>query len=744
MVACLALGIGKPVLLPPPNRISTAFSAIELVRSFKPKSLTTVPIILEGISKLPRDEGVTPLLGLQYVAYGGGPLDQEVGDYLSRQGIKLLSHFGSTETGPLSPFMVPTSGRSWCYWPLRSDIDIEVEEADSGARRPPSEKQLYKFSVTPFGWDRPFALQDWFAKDESSAVYKAVARQDDLIVLSNGYKVQPVILESAICKIDLVGAAVVFGEGRSEIGVLIEPDRPPEDISGLRRVLWPAIQDACRQMDDHSQLSSLARIVVLGPGQSLPRSDKGSVLRREAYRCFRQEIQKSYSDALDTEAQPVFKLGEDSLENALREVIRSELGNESQLNLDDEFARWGIDSVQAARMRNSLIQRLGGNPDLLPSRKISTDLVYRNTTIKGLARALRTPQQASGCFDDEEPKMDAYVQRFSLPRANHEIVILLTGSTGSLGSWVLSSLVARPEVSRVICIVRSRPGQSEDSFRRQIQAAERSGSTILPDLWSKIALVEADQEASSVGKTLGLSDGDYKTLRGRVTHILHAAWPMNFQLPLESFEGQFASLQGLLQLARHIHSARPSVRPRLLFTSSVAVVGNYGQVHGIDRVPEQRVTDNRCSINLGYSRAKLVCEHILANAADTWPSEMEVSCVRIGQLSGAETNGYWNEKEHFPRMVKLSQMMHAFPRLHGVRSLLSGCDAIMLILNTYSVLVASQHGRYRALRDTLIAKADPVDLPRREPHASGLEGGHGCDCDGAGSIIISRRLRRMA
>ncbi|KAH8754192.1 hypothetical protein F5883DRAFT_365116, partial [Diaporthe sp. PMI_573] len=150
-----------------------------------------------------------------------------------------------------------------------------------------------------------------------------------------------------------------------------------------------------------------------------------------------------------------------------------------------------------------------------------------------------------------------------------------------------------------------------------------------------------------------------------VIHVLHAAWPMDFRLPLELFER-------LLRLARDIHSTRPSTKPRLLFTSSVAVVGNYNKIHGVNMVPERKVTDNRCSINLGYSKAKLVCEHLLANAADDWHSEMEVSYVRIGQLSGAETNGYWNVKENFPVMVKLLQEIHAFPRLNGVSLFLSG------------------------------------------------------------------------
>ena len=68
-------------------------------------------------------------------------------------------------------------------------------------------------------------------------MYEAVARQDNLVVLSNRYKVQPMIPESAIYKVYLVGAAVVFGEGRSEIGVLIEPTRPLDNISDFKRAL---------------------------------------------------------------------------------------------------------------------------------------------------------------------------------------------------------------------------------------------------------------------------------------------------------------------------------------------------------------------------------------------------------------------------------------------------------------------------------------------------------------------------
>lgn len=41
-----------------------------------------------------------------------------------------------------------------------------------------------------------------------------------------------------------MGAAMVFGEGRPEIGVLIELAKPIEDIQGLGELLWPTIKSS--------------------------------------------------------------------------------------------------------------------------------------------------------------------------------------------------------------------------------------------------------------------------------------------------------------------------------------------------------------------------------------------------------------------------------------------------------------------------------------------------------------------
>lgn len=632
-----------------------------LLHSFKAKSFTTVPYILEEISKLPKDEGIEHLTTLQYVASGGGPLGISIGDHLVEKGVRLLNHFGSTETGPLSPFMVPPKAYNWHYWPLRSDLNISIE---SNGTDEVSGQQLYQLSVTPFGWSEPFVLQDRFEKDPESEkpAFRAVGRQDDLIVLVNGLKVQPKILESTVANSDSVRAALAFGDGEFEIGLIIEPAEPLTDVEKFKRAIWPLVQDACRQMDSHAQISSMASLVVLRSGETLPMSDKGSVLRKEAYHQYAKEIQRIYSSkSMEEGSETVSSPNTEGLEDKMSAMIRAELQIPQPLGHDDDFFEWGVNSLQVVRIQRGIISIVEESQGLLPKAKVSADFVYRHTTIDKICAALKKDTSLSR--DDD--LVSEYVSHFSLPGKERKHTVLLTGSSGSLGSYLLAHLVSLPQVAEVVCFVRTSSECDKGSsslVEQQIEAAQKKGAMIPSDLRTKVAVVEGDPSATR----FGLPPGAYEVLCSKVTHILHAAWPVDFQKPLESFESQFSFLQNLLQLARDSHISQPLVKPRLLFVSSIAVVGEYPTVHGSHTVPEQVITDPRCTISLGYGKAKLVCERILAKAAQDWSSEMEVSYVRTGQLSGSESSGHWNAKEHLPALVKMSHEAGVFPQLHGV------------------------------------------------------------------------------
>lgn len=75
-----------------------------------------------------------------------------------------------------------------------------------------------------------------------------------------------------------------------------------------------------------------------------------------------------------------------------------------------------------------------------------------------------------------------------------------------------------------------------------------------------------------------------------------------------------------------------------------------------------------CANTIGYAEAKLACEWIVEQAIREHPDEVEACYVRLGQIAGARSTGFWNTTEHFPALVKSSLLARALPQLRGVSS----------------------------------------------------------------------------
>jgi nucleoside-diphosphate-sugar epimerase len=637
----------------------------------------TVPSTLEEISLLPHDQGTNALLPLNFVAFGGGPLKRSVGERLAEAGVRLLNHYGATEIGPLAPIFSPPPDYNWHYFRLRKDYDLRLESVAAAEDGLPQ----YKLVARPFGWDTTFEVQDRLVSDPNNPGldFNAVGRKDDLIVLATGEKVHPGILESSLSECDLVKSAIAFGENQFEVGVIIEPVNPLPSDQGdrFKSSIWPVILKACNQMDAHARVTSKDAIIIVPTGMLVPRSDKGSIMRKEVYKVFQAQIERAYQDLEYSIVDlPLPPLSMTDLEIELKALIQSRLDwkvFEDDWNYDDDFFELGMDSLQAVRLRRFLLTSLPKSLDSVPvSERIGRDFVYKFPSISTMARALRDNGGANCLSADGNDEIDAFVERYSVKGASppngsmHEkpLVVLLTGSTGSLGSHILANLTRLPSVSKVICLNRpySFLGTKQDPYKRQADVINAAGIKISKQDWSKIQIIQTN----TASLLLGLHESDYGSLRGQITHILHNAWPMDFKRKLPSFKAQFQTLHNLISLARDAHAMYPLIRPRILFISSIAVVGQYPAVHRRVIVPEISMTDKRCTNPFGYGEAKLVCERIMEAARQDYPQELQVSYVRVGQLSGSQETGFWNTREHIPALIKSSQMIGRLPKIEGV------------------------------------------------------------------------------
>ncbi|KAJ0115250.1 Conidial yellow pigment biosynthesis polyketide synthase [Diaporthe amygdali] len=284
------------------------------------------------------------------------------------------------------------------------------------------------------------------------------------------------------------------------------------------------------------------------------------------------------------------------------------------------------------------------------------------------------PQQSKRDLATREAEAERYVTRYTADWAvpslavsksgkkaeidKHDCVVLVTGTTGSLGSHLAASLAEHPDVATVVCVNRRSSAASVET--RQDDAFSRRGISLSPEARSKLRVLETDTSRPQ----LGLPEAEYDWLVQHGTHIIHNAWPMSGTRALPGFEPQFQAMRNLLGLARDMALSVGDGGRRVGFqlVTSIGVVGHAGQGY----VSEQRVTISAV-LPTGYCEGKWICERMLDETLHKHPALFRPMVVRPGQIAGSTTSGFWNPVEHFAFLVKSAQSVGSFPALAGVQ-----------------------------------------------------------------------------
>ncbi|CAL1709825.1 unnamed protein product [Somion occarium] len=655
-----------------PAVVATPDNVFEGAIKKKNDILCAVPSLLEDWAKDP--EKVAFLKTLKGTLYGGGPLSQTVGDYLAAAGVTVFQCYGLTETGGLNLFLPHEVGKHWDYIRPNPQANVEFVSREEG-----------KFELVTFAneqWapmvvntelnGRPaYATSDLFIPHPTKPGYwKIFARTDEQIMLSTGEKTNPVPLEKILLEDPHVQGAIMFGRGRPHNGVLIEPkagynfdSRDHTKLAQFRNLIWPTVERMNDYAPQHSRLFK-EMIVITSSSKPFSYTAKGSTRRGTVLSDYEEEINACYDEVeksanIDTTA--LDNLEPESIRGFIRQVVTDVMDKEVADDVD--IFQCGCDSLQATWIRNKILMAVKTH-DLNASRKLSPNFVYQAPTIVGLTQlvlnVLKAP--ANGDADPTAARIrelqDA-VKRLtqSFParptnlreRSEAGDVILLTGTSGGLGCNMLAHMTKDPTVRKVYAF--NRP--SDRAVERQVDAFVKQG--VLADSLRrpKYQLVEGDLSKPFFGLDAAL----YEEIRDSVTHIIHNAWPVDFNLNLVSFEKH---LQGTRNLVDFALSSPFVEAPRVMFISSIGMF-RHPKSRGI--APEELVDDPSVPIGQGYAESKWVGEHILAEA--TKHTGLPTVSVRVGQLSGNRV-GYWNEREWFPSLVKSGVFVGCLPDVPGV------------------------------------------------------------------------------
>ncbi|WVW83561.1 hypothetical protein I302_105582 [Kwoniella bestiolae CBS 10118] len=646
--------------VPPLDGISlTPAQEEERQKRFQVTSFLSVPYILSTLAEDPDGEGLKMLRSMEYVSTGGAPLDSRIGDMMVEKGVRLVSRLGSSECGfLLSSHRIYETEKDWEL--LRNDSPY----SDALVFEPVNDsKERYEMVVTD-SWtsktksnrdDGSYATGDLYQPHPSKKnVWKYVGRGDDVIVLSNGEKASPGPIETFLRSSEHLSDALVVGSDQSQLGVLLFPKHypPPSD---LLYQLAPLIAQANDNSPSFAQISQEMCLIVQDQSKALPKSSKGTIQRGVAYDVFKVEISKLYYSQ-HGEVDSILKRSVEEIGSEVKRIIESIAATRLKVdNLDEntDLFSWGVDSLMATRIRTALQKTLNTGEITLPN-----NVVFEKPSIKRLSQYIFDLQEHKGSRDDNVQDtyklMEDLVEKYSRfeATANGNAVaqkqgktVLLTGGTGSLGSFLIDELnqTLSGTIAKIICLVR---GEDDESAYQRVEDGLRKRGI---SMGKKVEVMVARLSA----KDLGLQADVYKRLKDEVDVIIHAAWPVHFTSSLVSFEDSIKGTRHLLDLLAGTNQGK------LYYCSSLASVLN----QNTSVILEQPSEDPSTASPIGYSQSKWVTEGICRAAAGSSSLKDRVHILRVGQLCGDTKLSHWNEKEGWPLMIRTAQTTGTLPML---------------------------------------------------------------------------------
>mgnify|MGYP005988557285 CR=1 FL=1 len=613
------------------------------------------PMTIIDLAKDPQH--LENLSRLQQITYGGGPCPPAIGKLVSTK-TRLLDVLGTTECGTL-PIQL-SAKENWAYMTVSPLLGAEYREVADGlfeqviVRKPELQKYQGVFATFPDLQEWP--MKDLYSKhptDEDVWLYKG--RSDDIIVLHTGEKFNPIDFENIVGANSAVASALVAGLGRFQTSLLIEATKPPTtdaEKEELINAIWPSVEEANEKSPSHAQLHR-ELILFTTPEKPMLRAGKGTVQRSLTVDSYKAELDALYeTNEKGYDAKGVAVNGDSSesgIHAAVREiVITSAKLRSNKISSDADLFELGLDSLQVtviARCINNLLLSQGKQPSF------NARTVYANPSIAALTStvlAILHNQQPETTQEDVIIKLkdlnSLYTSELPIPgrqpaaRPSDKSVVLLTGATGSLGSYILDSLMKNTRVDRIYLLNRG-----ADSQRRQAQSLASKG---LADLTDRVTIIEAELTQPY----FGLTAETFRKILGEVTDVIHNAWKVDFNLAIDSFASQVGAVRRIINF-----SSQSTYGAKIVFISSVSAVA------GLSSNASEKVYDDwNAPAPTGYGQSKFVSELVLDEASKH--VNVPVDILRIGQIAGPRgPEGVWPKQEWFPSLIASSKHLGIIP-----------------------------------------------------------------------------------
>ena len=611
---------------------------------------------------------------LKQILYGGGPCPPEA-LALASQRTTVTSVIGSTECGVFA--VLPADPEDFGCMNINPLMGVEYRHVSGDlyeqvvVRKP--ELDLYQGVFQTFPELTEWRMKDLYSKHPTKpGVWHYQGRMDDIIVFSTGEKLNPIDMEATIAVHPEVNGVLVAGAGRFQTSLLIEAATPPTTYAQKAQLLdqiWPAIEAANKESPSHARIHR-NMVLFTYPSKPVPRAGKGTIQRKLTLDLYAPDLHELYestkelangtADRAETTTNGVN--GNSDANAIVKRIIAASTEIEVEgLHPDANLFELGLDSLQVTQITREINQ-------FLSRQKVDESIeprdVYANNSLRALAGLIsaHTSGKVQEIAETDEQKMQKLFKLYTsaLPLSEREpqpyptnsFTVLITGTTGSLGTYLLSALLSDSRVDRIYCLNRG-----PNSFERQQKSLAAKGLPLLPPRDDPSSRVEV-LDSNLVESYFGLTTDKYKKLLKEVTTVIHNAWKVDFNLSIDSFTTQVDGTRHMVDFSAHSR-----LGARIFFVSSISSVSNANghSAGGVGaEIPEKTYEDLWVPQPMGYGQSKFTAERLLNAAAQI--ADVPAVICRVGQIAGPTGEaGVWPKQEWLPSLIASSKYLGKLP-----------------------------------------------------------------------------------
>ncbi|KAF9766433.1 hypothetical protein IL306_001183, partial [Fusarium sp. DS 682] len=293
----------------------------------------------------------------KFICASGGPVSPLIVSKVNEV-VRVLNLTGTTEGLFIGNLWVPRE--DWHWFAFHPYSGFEFKEVQPGVYEHWVHRNehwaLFQGIFYTFPDQDSVNLKDLYIRHPTNPnLWAFSGRSDDVVVLSNGYKISPLDTEALVTTHPAVDGCLMIGTGKPQAGLLIELKDPSEKNNELFDSIWAIIE---RANNSTFQKTRLQREYIAFSESDKPfiRTDKRTIKRRatlDLYADFIERFYVSRDEEAEDEDFDQFSIDSSSIETvnvSVVHVMRSVLPEVDEFPLEEDVFDLGLDSLLVFRV----------------------------------------------------------------------------------------------------------------------------------------------------------------------------------------------------------------------------------------------------------------------------------------------------------------------------------------------------------------------------------------------------------